>query len=82
MANCNAAMRPFPTGNETEIRCELEGEHDRHMGTLRDYAYKGSKTKMEWQELDRRTFHGEWPGYCSLREDCVLPDGHRGNHAQ
>ena len=76
---CDAATRPFIPENDTEIRCELDGDHDMHQSTLRDYAYPGSATAVKWHESDRRTFHGEWPGPCP--ENCTLPLGHRGNHA-
>lgn len=78
MATCDARIRPFP--NVTEIACELEGGHQPwHKGTLRDYAYPGSETVVKWEEGDRRTFHGEWPGDCPTPE-CVLPVNHHGGH--
>jgi hypothetical protein len=52
-----------------------------HAGEIRDYAYPGSVTVMEWMEDDRRTFHGEWPGDCPVLTGCMLPLGHRGSHA-
>lgn len=79
---CDARIRPFP--NETEVACDLHGigEHSTHRGVVRDYAYPGSTTTIEWQEDDRRTFHGEWPGSCTEAElGCVLPRNHRGRHA-
>lgn len=76
---CDAAMRPFATSDV--VRCEL-GEHEGfHSATLRNYAYPGSETTLSWGEEDRRTFHGEWPGYCQ-ELDCVLPRNHKGGHAQ
>lgn len=80
--NCDAAIRPFP--NDTEVRCDGEHVGPYHGGDLLDYAYPGSKTRMTWDEYDRRTFHGEWPGPCDQRRraiPCVLPRGHRGEHA-
>lgn len=76
---CDARIRPMP--NDTEIACEIEGviPHVIHVGVLKDYAYTGSKTTITWDDADRRTFYGEWPGPCP--EVCVLPLGHRGNHA-
>lgn len=76
---CDARIRPLP--NDSEVACEVE--HDitpglGHGGTLRDYAYPGSVTVVEWLEDDRRTFHGAWPGPCS--DACSLPSGHRGRH--
>lgn len=77
---CDARIRPFPNG--TEVACEREGAHGRHEGVLRDYAYSGSEIKMAWTEGDRRTFHGEWPGYCTATvRDCILPSGHHGGCA-
>lgn len=74
---CDAAIRPFT--DDTELRCEQNGEHDMHMGTARDMAYPGSSTTITWHEGDRRNFHGDWPGVCSVI--CMLPSGHKGNHA-
>jgi hypothetical protein len=74
---CEAKIRPMP--NATEIQCGLTGEHDRHEGVLRDYAYPGSATKIVWDEDDRRTFRGDWSP-CPL--GCILPFGHRGRHAR
>lgn len=75
---CDAAIRPFL--NDTELGCEVDGEHRKHVGALRDYAYPGSVTTITWDEDDRRNFHGAWPGEC-YEPECKLPDGHRGNHA-
>ena len=84
---CDAKMRPFP--NDTEVRCEVV-EHDleaAHRAILRDYAYPGSETLITWQDNDRRTFRGDYPGRCLAGWDmpgkagCVLPSGHRGDHA-
>lgn len=84
-SECDAAIRPFP--NDTEVRCEVTENHARiHEGALRDYAYPGSQTAIQWSEDDRRNFHGEWPGLCQHggwdASTCVLPRGHRGNHAR
>lgn len=73
---CDAHIRPFP-GPE-EFTCDELGVHDSHRAKIRDRAYPGSLTTLVWHESDRRTFHGEWPGDC---DSCVLPLGHRGNHA-
>jgi len=74
---CSARIRPL-TG-DVEIACEETGPHDRHQGVLRDYAWPGSATTVEWDEQDRRNFHGSWPGRCP--SPCVLLAGHHGNHA-
>ena len=75
--SCDAKIRPFP--GFVEIDCEHHDGHPAmHRGVLRDYAYPGSMTVVEWDERDRRTFHGEWPGDCP---GCVLPVGHHGRHA-
>jgi hypothetical protein len=73
--------------NETEIACELD-THDlrtKHRGALRDYAFPGSETIINWLENDRRNFHGEWPGGCGSTEDgrtgCILPATHSGECA-
>lgn len=79
---CDARIRPFPVGNDTEIACEDEMDHGAfHGGTLRDYAYPGSRTVMSWSEDDRRNFHGVWPGRCQLVAGCVLPVFHAGRCA-
>jgi hypothetical protein len=80
---CDARIRPFRPINDTEVACELDGDHDQHQGTIRDYAYPGSATVTNWLEDDRRTFHGEWPGDCpGLAGMCSLPVGHRGSHVE
>lgn len=76
--SCDAKLRPFP--NDTEVACELDGDHAMHEVVLRDYAYRGSETTIRWEELDRRTYHGAWPGAC-LVAGCPLPLGHHGRHA-
>jgi hypothetical protein len=77
---CDTKIRPFP--NDTEISCDLEPGHDgSHHGVIRDYAYPGSATEMSWENSDRRTYHGDWPGRCEHYAGCVLPSGHRGAHA-
>lgn len=77
---CDARIRAFIPVNDTEVACDLSGDHARHKGILRDYAWPGSETVVEWLEDDRRNFHGEWPGSCPST-GCTLPSGHRGNHA-
>lgn len=81
--SCDARIRPFPIGNDTEIACEETAKpiHHWHHGTLRDYAYPGSETLVDWAEDDRRNFHGVWPGRCQQVEGCVLPTGHQGSCA-
>lgn len=76
--SCDARIRPMVPVNDTEIVCLVDGEHARHEGELRDYAWPGSLTVVVWFEDDRRTFHGVWPGGCP---DCNLPLRHRGGHA-
>ena len=76
---CDARIRPFP--DDTEVVCDLEGKHDHHLGTLRDYAYPGSTTTIQWDEADRRTFHGPWPGPCE-HPMCSLHKRHRGDHVE
>lgn len=79
---CDAKIRPFPVGNQTEIHCEQERwPHDgEHSGVLRDYAHPGSETVISWDEQDRRNFRGEWAD-CPLFPGCILPASHRGKHA-
>lgn len=80
---CDARMRPFP--NDTEVRCEKDSNHGgiEHSGVIKDYAYPGSETRLTWYESDRRTFYGEWPGYCEKLEgeQCILPAKHPGRCA-
>lgn len=83
---CTARIRPFPPGNDTEVRCERDAHETTvmHSGVLRDYAYQGSATTIQWAEADRRTFHDAWPGQCpgtSGAPGCVLPLGHGGGCA-
>jgi hypothetical protein len=84
MAKCTAKIRPFTDG--TEVHCEDEnGAHSRHGGTLRDYAYPGSETVIDWYEEDRRTFRGDWSpcpiAVVGVAPACILPSGHHGEHA-
>lgn len=78
MSECGAGIRPFL--NDTEVRCDRTEPHAMHGGEILDYAGAGSRTRVEWQEHDRRTFYGEWPGRCFIG-GCVLPTGHHGEHA-
>lgn len=76
---CDAAIHPFGHLNPLELKCEvLDPNHQKHKGTVRDYAYPGSATVIHWLENDRRTYHGEWPGQCHFSPACPLPDGHHG----
>lgn len=78
---CTAKIRPLP--NDTELQCEREHHldaDDKHRAVLRDYAYPGSETAIEWFEYDRRTFHGDWTP-CTWPTGCTLPATHIGNHA-
>ena len=80
--NCDAAMRLFRPGNDTEVRCGMKADHPaEHVGSLHDYAYPGSRTEIHWSDDDRRSFRGDWPGSCSAWPACILPSGHHGNHA-
>lgn len=75
---CTAKIRPFT--DDSEFECELPGHlAGSHRAVIRDYAYPGSETVLEWEEGDRRTFHGTWSA-CSS-SGCTLPLGHWGRHA-
>lgn len=73
---CTAAIRPFRPTNDAEVRCSAEGDHDVHQGPLRDYAFPGSVTEVQWLDNDRRTFRGAWPGPCPTDPACNLPAHH------
>ena len=79
MAQCRAKIRPFP--DETEIQCIEDDSqpHSNHAGIVSDYAYPGSKSKLNWNDRDRRTFRGDWTS-CD-QSTCILPAGHWGDHA-
>jgi hypothetical protein len=85
MNDCDARIRPFPYPSDIEIACEDDDQHPMHKGSIRDYAFPGSLTVLNWFEDDRRNFHGEWPGPCPLAAAvtvrCVLPVGHHGQCA-
>jgi hypothetical protein len=51
-----------------------------HSGILRDYAYPGSESVIQWFENDRRNFRGDWQP-CTAFPGCILPAYHRGRHA-
>lgn len=81
MSDCGARIRPMHPVNDTEVRCDLiDNGHTEHLGVLRDYAYPGSTTTVEWLHGDRRMYYGDWPGNC-LSNGCMLPLGHPGGHA-
>lgn len=87
---CDARIRPFRPINETEVSCAVEDtdheiDPDHHRGEIKDYAYPGSVTTINWYQDDRRNFHGEWPGICQTavfdNVVCLLPRNHEGNHS-
>lgn len=76
-ASCPAGIRPFRPANDAEVRCEKpDAPHALHNGPLRDHAYPGSVTQVEWMDDDRRSFTGDWPGACTRTPGCVLPATH------
>lgn len=75
-SSCPAAIRPFRPTNDAEVRCAVEGPHELHEGELRDYAFPGSVTQVQWLNDDRRTFLGPWPGGCTSTLGCTLPANH------
>lgn len=78
MTDCPAKIRPMTA--QVEINCERKAHSDlQHRGTLRDFAYPGSATTITWMDTDRRNFTGEFIECPQL--GCVLPWGHRGEHA-
>jgi hypothetical protein len=48
-----------------------------HHAVIRDYAWPGSETVLNWQAGDRREYEGEYPGPCPT-DDCVYHYGHHG----
>ncbi len=77
---CKAKIRPF-FNEDIELTCFLL-EHRpamEHRGTLRNYAYEGSSTIIYWFDSDRRNFKGDWAS--CIDKNCVLPNKHRGSHA-
>jgi hypothetical protein len=79
MNRCDAKIRPMIGSTELQCESDKNASHSAHTSTLRDYAYSGSVTIITWMESDRRNFHGDWPGQCSL--ECILPKGHLGSHS-
>ena len=71
---CQFRIWPFP-GFQI-IDCDLFEHPDtvKHQGVIRDYAYPGSVTLLNWMHADRRTFSGEFIA-CPTR-GCILPAGH------
>ena len=77
---CEARIRPMVPINDTELRCEMATHADpKHVSTLRDYAFPGSATVVQWLDDDRRNFTGPWVE--CIRPGCILPSNHRGEHA-
>lgn len=75
-SSCPAGIRPFRPASDAEVRCGVVGSHELHEGELRDYAFPGSVTQVQWLADDRRTFLGPWPGSCELVPGCTLPTNH------
>lgn len=76
---CTARIKPF---EPLEVECELESHHSDipHSGVIRNYAYPGSETALNWFESDRRNYHGEFIG-CP-QPFCSLPINHTGDHVE
>jgi hypothetical protein len=70
---CQFRIRPFP-GFQI-IGCDLFEHPDTvmHQGAIRDYAYPGSVTLLNWMHDDRRPCSGEFIE-CPAR-GCILPAG-------
>ncbi len=77
---CDAKIRPFRPANDTEVACDREGDHAQHSGTLRDYAYPGSETRIDWHETDRRNFRDLFVPCGDNDAPCILPWRHGGDH--
>lgn len=77
---CQAKIRPFRPVNEVELQCSLGAGIHPHEAVLRNYAYKGSETRITWADSDRRNFEGEFAP-CGVetpgRTPCILPALHR-----
>lgn len=74
MEQCEAKLKLWskPDG---EFRCRLGNlPHEEHQATGL-YSYQ----TIYWPDGDRRQFRGEFM-FCD-RLTCVLPSGHRGDHA-
>lgn len=78
--SCPSRIRPMRPINETELRCELaDGHAGSHSSVLHGYAHPGSTTTVTWLKGDRRAFSGDF-NTCD-QSTCILPAGHRGEHA-
>ncbi len=76
---CTAKIRPFP--DDTELTCFLN-EHEsetKHVANVKKHPNAERSTDIYWFEEDRRTFRGDW--VLCPNKTCILPSGHRGNHA-
>jgi hypothetical protein len=75
MRSCTARIRPMRPHGDTEIACELDGDHPGwHQGRLLNYAYLGSVSALTWSHHDRRSYSGEFVE-CPM-SGCVLPANH------
>lgn len=82
-AACDARIRPMRPVNETEVACSRQASgHTLHRGLIRDYAYPGSETIIEWDEADRRNFRGLFVPCGDNDAPCLLPHGHHGRHEE
>jgi hypothetical protein len=73
----NLVITHTPAGQFT-VDYQGDGEHH---AVIRDYAYPGSETKLNWKAGDRREFTGDWPGPCTKLTHCTFHAGHHGRCA-
>lgn len=75
---CPNKIRPFWPRNATELKCHQVVNHGgTEMAILRDYAFPGSETVIDWSADDRRNFTGIFVP-CLIEQGCMLPSNHRG----
>lgn len=81
--------------NDDGVEVQVAEPSEVHHATVRNYAYPGSVTELQWLAGDRREFTGEWPGPCrkldydpgsgarteQMAAGCTLHAGHHGRCA-
>lgn len=74
--NCPHRFRA-PLDPPRSLDCERpEGHPGAHSAVVRDYAYPGSETHINWYSDDRRDYTGNWAPCQNI--GCILPVSHHG----
>lgn len=79
--SCTARLGWGLPGSAIIVDCDQPAGHRaEHSGDWHHHLHPTNTTRITWQDEDRRTFHGGFQP-CPIT-GCVLPGGHRGDHAR